>query len=438
MVFLKKHGELLENNRKFREWYERTYNEKSPKSADNMKRNIALFCDHTGISPDDLLKLSNAKLNDLFEKFRDDMQKAGKMGTYISKFKHSINNFQRFNKRSVMVNVDIRNENKSSKYNGEIIPTKPVLQSIFDTATPRARVIVSLMAFSGLRPESIGDYLGNDGIKLKDLSGLDMDTLEFTEFPSKIRVRDTMLATARLSKNGKGYWTLCGKQSEKYISKYLSERRNSGEVLSPESPLVTFGSKGYGLTNVKLIQLSTEHVRRDVRDSMKRSGFNQRPYVLRRYFMQTLSTAELKGFISMEWRLFLSGHSGNIQATYVSEKENLNPSLEQAVKDAYVKCLKLLETERYEDQEDKTLLYTALLATAHFTEEEINGMNLNSLSDGDIVNLIRKRLGDSLKGNSEKFKFVSGQDDMNLLASKGYQFRGFQPNTGLAVMELVI
>ena len=438
MVFPKKHGGLLENNQKFRTWYETTYNEKSPKSADNMKRNISLFCDRTGISPDELLKLSNAKLNDVFEKFRDDMQKAGKMGTYISKFKHSINNFQRFSKRSVMVNVDIRNENKSSKYNGEIIPTKPILQSILDTATPRARVIISLMAFSGLRPESTGDYLGNDGLKLKDLSGLDLNTLEFTEFPSKIRVRDTMLATARLSKNGKGYWTLCGKQTQKYISKYLSERRNSGEILTLESPLVTFGSKGYGLTNVKLIQLSTEHVRRDVRDSMKRAGFNQRPYVLRRYFMQTLSTAELKGFISMEWRLFLSGHSGNIQATYVSEKENLNPSLEQAVKDAYVKCLKLLETERYEDQEDKTMLYTALLATAHFTEEEINGMNLNSLSDGDIVNLIRKRLGDSLKGNSEKFKFVSSQDDMNLLASKGYQFRGFQPNTGLAVMELVI
>ena len=438
MVFVKKHGELLENNRKFREWYERTYNEKSPKSADNMKRNISLFCDHTGISPDDLLKLSNAKLNDVFEKFLNDMQKAGNMGSYIAKFKHSINNFQRFNRRSARVTVDIQNENKSSKYRGEDIPTKPVLQSILDTATPRSRVIISLMAFSGLRPESIGDYLGNDGIKLKDLSGLDLDHLEFTEFPSKIRVRDTEIATSRLSKNGKGYWTLCGKQTQKYIARYLSERRNFGEILTLESPLVTFGLKGYGRTHVKLIQLSTEHVRRDVRDSMKRVGFNQRPYTLRRYFMQTLSTAELKGFISMEWRLFLSGHSGNIQSVYVNEKDSLIAELERTVKDAFVKCLKLLETERYEDQEDKTLLYTALLTTAHFTEEEINGMNLNSLSDSDIVNLIRKRLGDSLKGNSEKFKFVSGQEDMNLLASKGYQFRGFQPNTGLAVMELVI
>ena len=429
---------MLDSNRKFRDWYEKTYNNKSPKSADNMKRNISLFSNKSGINPDDLLKFNNTNLNDLFEKFRDDMQNNGKMGSYISKFKHAINNFQRFSKRSVRITVDIRNENKSSKYNGEIIPTKPVLQSIFDTATPRARVSIALMAFSGLRPESIGDYLGNDGLKLKDLSGFDLNTLEFSEFPSKIRIRDTMLATARLSKNGKAYWTLCGKQTQKYISKYLAERRNSGEILTLESPLVTFGMKGYGLTNVKLVQLSTEHVRRDIRDSLKRAGFTQRPYVLRRYFMQTLSTAELKGFISMEWRLFLSGHSGNIQATYVSEKENLSPALENAVKDAYQKCLKLLETERYEDQEDKTLLYTSLLLTGRFTEEEINGMNLNSLSDSDIVNLIRKRLGDSLKGDSEKYKFVSEQNEMNLLASKGYQFKGFQPNTGLAVMELVI
>ena len=79
MTFHPKHRKLLENTG-IKMWWETTYNEKSPKSADNMNRNIALFCDHTGISPDDLLKLSNVKLNDVFEKFMNRMKNAGKNG----------------------------------------------------------------------------------------------------------------------------------------------------------------------------------------------------------------------------------------------------------------------------------------------------------------------------------------------------------------------
>ncbi len=35
-------------------------------------------------------------------------------------------------------------------------------------ATPRARVSMALMAFSGLRSQTLGNYKGTDGIKLGD------------------------------------------------------------------------------------------------------------------------------------------------------------------------------------------------------------------------------------------------------------------------------
>ena len=442
MVFSDKYTKLLETNPKFKDWHEHVYYEKSPKSADNMKRNIGLFCEKMDLQPDALLDLSESgKLNDIFESFRDSMKKEHR-GSYISKFKHAINNFLKYNKMKNRIDAEISNENKSSKYNGESIPTKNILQRILEKATLRGRVSISLMAFSGLRPESIGSYLGNNGIRLKDISGLDYSdphNLKFTEFPIKIKVRDTEVALTRISKNGHAYWTLAGHQTEGYIIDYLTERVKNGETLTPETPLVTFERHGYGVTNVKLKQPSTEHVRRDIRNSMRKAGFGQRPYTLRRYFMQTLSTAELKGYISMEWRLFLSGHSGNIQSTYVSDKENMNPELEKTVKDSFVKCLKLLETEHYDTEDDKTLLYSALLTTAHFTEEEINGLNLNSMSDSDIIEMIRKRVSDRVKGNSDKYLSVPVAE-LNTWASKGYQFKGFVPNTdpALALMELVI
>ena len=436
MVFINKHDKLFKTNPKFKEWHEHIYNKKSPKSADNMKRNMGLFCERMEIEPDRLLELTDSELNLVFEKFVKLMEREHHMGTYISKFKHSINSFLRFNKVSVKVSSEILNENKSSKYNGELIPTKNVLQRILERATPRARVSISLMAFSGLRPESIGNYLGNDGIKLGDLSGFNIEKLEFMEFPTKIRVRDTLNPITRLSKNGSSYWTLCGKQTTGYIIDYLKERITGGETLTLDSPLVTFGKHGYGVTNVKLSKLSTEHVRRDVRNSMKRAGFKQRPYTLRRYFMQVLSTAELKGLISMEWRLFLSGHSGNIQSIYVSQKEHVNPELEKTVKDSYVKCLKLLETEHYDNEEDKTLLYHALLLTSRFSEEEISNLNLNALSDIEIIDMIKKRVSDSIKGNSDLYRSVK-ETEINDWAVKGYRFQGFTPS-GLALMELVI
>ena len=325
MTFKNKYGILRQTNPKLVEWHDYVYNRKSPKSADNMYRNIGLFCEKMNLQPDHILTLSDSgELSEIFEKFMKQMERDNKMGSYIAKYKHAINSFLRYHKKTNKITTEIFNEGKSSKYNGEKIPLKNELQRILEKATPRGRVIISLMAFSGLRPETIGNYLGNDGLKLKDISGLDItdpSNIRFKEFPFKIAVRDTLNPITRLSKNGSAYWTLAGHQTAQYIIDYLTERTiKNGEKLTLESSLITFAKHGFGLTNATIEQPDTEHVRREVRESMRKAGFNQRPYTLRRYFMQNLSTAELKGYITMEWRLFLSGHSGNSGSAYFSMK----------------------------------------------------------------------------------------------------------------------
>jgi hypothetical protein len=105
------------------------------------------------------------------------------------------------------------------------------------------------------------------------------------------------------------------------------------------------------------------------------------------------------------------------------------------VKESFTKCLKLLETEHYEAEDDKSMLYNALLLTAHFSEEEIAQLNLNSLSDTDIIGLIKKRLSDNLQGNSEKYMSVPVAE-INNWAKKGYVFKGFIPSSELCLIEL--
>ena len=60
MVLQNKYKKLRQTNPKLAEWYDFVYNRKSPKSADNMYRNIGLFCEKMGLEPDKLLELSDS------------------------------------------------------------------------------------------------------------------------------------------------------------------------------------------------------------------------------------------------------------------------------------------------------------------------------------------------------------------------------------------
>jgi hypothetical protein len=55
----------------------------------------------------------------------------------------------------------------------ERIPTKEALRRILLSASKQARVASILLAHSGLRPESIGDYRRQDGLAVRDLRALD-------------------------------------------------------------------------------------------------------------------------------------------------------------------------------------------------------------------------------------------------------------------------
>jgi len=96
------------------------------------------------------------------------MEKEGKAGSYLSRFKKVLNSWLSYNGVDVKLKVNIRGESDTPRIADERVPNKEELDRILRMAAPRDRVSIALMAFSGLRPESLGNYDGSDGIRLGD------------------------------------------------------------------------------------------------------------------------------------------------------------------------------------------------------------------------------------------------------------------------------
>jgi hypothetical protein len=112
------------------------------------------------------------------------------------------------------------------------------------------------------------------------------------------------------------------------------------EKLGPETPLLQFDTRG----NKTNPFLRTALVTRDIREAIRGSGFNCRPYVLRSYCDTALDIAESKGIISHPWRMFFMGHKGDIEARYSTNKTHLPPAMVEEMREAYRKASNLMQT----------------------------------------------------------------------------------------------
>ncbi|MGC8992078.1 MAG: site-specific integrase, partial [Thermoplasmata archaeon] len=305
-------------------------------SADVMLRNIGLYCEINNIKPNEILdKAKSGELRQQFIEFIRKMEREGKAGSYIVKFKHAIKNWLTYNNINFSFKgINIKGENDNPKTQNEKVPTKEELARMLRKASSRGRVAIALMAFSGLRPESLGNYDGTDGIRLGDIKDLAIkDEIEFINVPAMIIVRNS------LSKSRKQYFTFIPEEGITYIHEYLEERIKKGEILNENSPLLQFDVRGIKKNKF----MRTLLIARDIRDAIRTAGLNMRPYVLRGYFATALDIAESKGLISHPWRMFIMGHKGDIEARYSTNKR-LPPDMIEEMRESYKKCTKYIET----------------------------------------------------------------------------------------------
>jgi len=97
-------------------------------------------------------------------------------------------------------------------------------------ATLRARVSITSMAFSGLRPQTPSNYTETDGIRLRDFVETEVNEkgIAFAKIP-------TLMVRRGLSKAKHQYFTFVSQQTITYIEEYLvrglSEAKDSTKAL---------------------------------------------------------------------------------------------------------------------------------------------------------------------------------------------------------------
>jgi hypothetical protein len=300
-------------------------------------RNLGLYCELNKTDPKSILKSAGTKaFRDGFTDFVRRLEKEGKAGSYIARFKKTLNSWLAYNGINVKLKVNVRGESDAPTIADERVPSKEELDRILRMATPRGRVSIALMAFSGLRPQTLGNYDGSDGIRLGDFPEAEIrpDGVELKKAPTMLIVRKN------LSKARHQYFTFVPQQTITYIEEYLEDRVKQGERLSKESPLLGFDPRGVKKNRF----LRTTLVTRDMREAILKAGFSWRPYVLRAYCDTNMIIAESKGKISHPYVQFIMGHKGDIEARYSTNKGVLPPDMVEDMRKAYKECEPFLLT----------------------------------------------------------------------------------------------
>ena len=327
-------GKVLFKNKEVERWY-RNLARGSIITADVYLRRLSRFCEETKLSPEDLVSMDEKKLTDLLQDYISSHE--GKYaGSYLVSIVKIVRSWLAYNGKEIRRKIKVKDAEQSLTLRNERVPTQEELKKILGNTTIQSRVTCSLMAFSGLRPETIGNYGGNDGLTLGDIPDLEIHGKEisFKNIPAVIVVRP------ELSKTKRQYFTFLGPEGYRYLKEYQESHLRSCERLSSSSLIIT------PKVSSQKPFVSTMNIGDQVRKAIRLAGMKQRPYVLRAYFDTQLMMAESKGLIMRDYRTFMMGHVGDIEHRYTLNKNRLPDKTISDMRESYSRALKFIETEQ--------------------------------------------------------------------------------------------
>ncbi|MDV3277590.1 MAG: hypothetical protein LYZ69_03885 [Nitrososphaerales archaeon] len=410
-----KYRDLLDGDEDVKRWHDNLA-ANSPITAEVYLRTLGLYCGLAHTAPKQILKdAPKKKFRDDFTDFVREMERKGKAGSYIIRFKKVILSWLSYNNLDVKLKVNIKGKSETPTIANERVPSKEELAKILRMGSRRCRVSVALMALSGLRPESLGNFTGTDGMRLGDFKEAKIisDGIAFVKVPSMLTVRNP------LSKARHQYFTFVGNETITYIQEYLHERTKQGEKLMADSPLLAFDPRGVK----KNAFLRTSLVTRDIKEAIVKSGFSWRPYVLRAYCDTGMIIAESKGLISHPYLQFLMGHKGDIEARYSTNKGRLSPTMIEEMREAYKKCEPVLSTraESATEEQVKRAFKEQFLLMSGYSKEDMEKMDLDDLSNEELQNIVRQKLLGMMTNNGSRQKVIP-LGEVKSYIGQGYEY----------------
>jgi hypothetical protein len=169
-----------------------------------------------------------------------------------------------------------------------------------------------------------------------------------------------------------------------------------------------------------------------IRSPIRKASFPWRPYALRAYFDSQLLIAENNGKIAKDYRAFLMGHKGDIEAVYTTNKQKLSSEMIEDMRQAFKKASEYLVTERSETKGESELKRLFLVASGKFSPEEIEKKHLAELPYEELQKVLQERL-DALTDNGKR-QIVVPVNEVKHFLPQGYEFAANLGN-GEAVLK---
>ena len=393
-------------------------------TADVYLRRLGSFCLHFRRTPADLALLTENDLYNMMLDYASFMEKSGKTGSYIKSALKAVKSWLSHNGKEVKRKIKIKGSENTPSLKDERVPTNGELKRIFLSGDKKARVASALIAHSGLRIGVLGNYTGNDGLRIGDLPEIRIEggSVDFEQKPTLVIVRQ------ELSKAGHRYFTFLSEEGVEYVKDYLEERVREGEKISADSAVVTPKLKMKPF-------IRAGNIGDLVRGAIRTAGFRWRPYVLRSYFDTQLMLAESKGLVLRDYRQFWMGHKGDIENRYTTNKQRLPESVVEDMRAAYARSEEFLQTKMEEETSEEKLrgsFRKQLLLVAGFSQEELDKIDVSSMSDEELQSIVRKRLlgGQVTNGASQKVVSVGEANDY---LAKGWEYVASLPNKKVVI-----
>jgi len=327
---------------------------------------LITFSKHVQKSPADLLKHSEEELEDMLQDWKVSMLERGLAGSTVKVRVVAAVQFLKFNRKRIRSMI---RDVKATRTYLDYIPTRTDVQALLDAAKLHHKIIVALMAFSGLRP-------------------VDVSQLQYMHVKRDLeRGEEVLTITKRHQKTDEWYFTFLAPQGTRYLRTWLDARREKGEKITSESYIVTrWDDRPLKISSVR--HAVHRLIRLTVGPNPSGEPFRAfRPYGLRKYFRRAIDKI---GGAEAE---FLMGHQSglvSLEATY-SGLRDMDPQAIATLKKKYISVLPELETE-----------VTDITLKAQLEEKE---KRLKTFEESiDEVKRDQKRLEEFLKKLAEREK----------------------------------
>jgi len=382
-------------------------------TADVYFRRLGSFCQRFGKTPKALASMSKGDLYNLMLDYVSSMEKDGYAGGYIESTLKAVKSWLSHNGLDIRRKVKIKGARDTPSLRDERVPTGDELRRIFLSGDKKARAACVLVAHCGLRIKTLGNYEGRDGLRVRDLPEMRVegDSVDFEQVPTVVIVR------RELSKTRHQYFTFLGEEGCEYLKNYLEDRMREGEEIALDSPIIT--PKLRLKPFVRAVNIGDM-----IRGAIRGAGFRWRPYVLRSYFDTQLMLAESKGLVLRDYRQFWMGHKGDIENRYTPNKAKLPGTVIDDMREAYRRSQEYLQTTKREEGSEERLVQAfrkQLLLVAGFSQDEVGKMDISSMNDKELQDVVRKKLLSTETNNNTKQKVVD-IDEVERYLDQGWEY----------------